>query len=266
MGTGHGGELAGANFLVKWGNQTIAALHALIHETMPAGAPNSLKVPVYTAITAHILRVNGAAAGDMELMPDSTQTIGMAVKGRAWDVEAARRAAADTGPTVFQSWSEAGSIADAAKRTRGFVNRELVEYLAVTDTMLAAPKDGDWLSWRRTQNGHGFSPLDDIDRGNVKQLRLAWALTMREGSNQGTPLVHNGVMFLTHPQNVIQAVDAATGELIWVYAYDYPPESQTLGGPTKNIAIYQDKVFLATYDAALVALDRRAMANSCGVR
>jgi alcohol dehydrogenase (cytochrome c) len=69
--------------------------------------------------------------------------------------------------------------------------------------------------------------------------------------------VHDGVMFLTHPGNVIQALDASNGELIWEYQYEYPPESQTLGGPTRNIAIYGDRLFLATYDAALVAVDAR---------
>ena len=62
-GTGHGPELAGPNFVAKWGNQPIAALNALSAAQMPAGAPHSLKPAVYTAITAHILRVNGAAAG-----------------------------------------------------------------------------------------------------------------------------------------------------------------------------------------------------------
>ena len=267
-GTGHGAELAGPSFLAKWGNETIATLETLIREEMPAGAPNSLKASVNTAITAHILRVNGAAAGDMELAANAEQTIGVAVQGVRWDAAAAREAAENAGPIVFQSWSDAGTIADQAKQAHGFVNREIEDYEPVTDAMLAAPPAQAWLSWRRTQDGQGFSPLDQINRDNVKQLTLAWSLTMREGSNQGTPLVHNGVMFLTHPQNVIQALDAATGDLIWEYVYDYPPESQTLGGPTKNIALYGDKVFFATYDAALVTLGARngdeAMAYSEG--
>ncbi|MGL6224093.1 MAG: pyrroloquinoline quinone-dependent dehydrogenase, partial [Steroidobacteraceae bacterium] len=117
--------------------------------------------------------------------------------------------------------------------------------------------DSDWLSWRRTLDGSGHSPLRQINRDNVGGLRLAWALVMREGSNQITPLVHDGVMFLTHAANVIQALDAATGDLIWEYAYDFPPDSRALGGPTRNIAIYGNKLFLATYDAALVAVDVR---------
>lgn len=256
-GTGHGSELAGPNFLAKWGNQTIATLERVSREQMPAGAPGSLKPEAYTAITAHILRVNGVAVGSEALATNNEQIIGVAVKGDEWDAKAAEEAAKNAGPVKFQSWSEAGTIADAAKKTRGFVNRTIEDYQAVTDKLLAAPPAKDWLNWRRTQDGQGYSPLEQINRDNVKQLRLAWALTMREGSNQGTPLIHDGVMFLTHPQNVVQAVNAATGELIWEYAYDYPAESQTLGGPSKNIALYDDKVFMATYDAAIIALDAR---------
>ena len=62
-------------------------------------------------------------------------------------------------------------------------------------------------------------------------------------------------MYLVHPENVVQAVDGASGDVIWEYAYSFPPESRTLAGPTRNIAIYGDKLFLATYDAAIVALE-----------
>jgi alcohol dehydrogenase (cytochrome c) len=123
--------------------------------------------------------------------------------------------------------------------------------------MLQNPPDGAWLSWRRTLDGQGYSPLSQVNRGNVGKLRLAWAMTMHEGSNQATPLVHEGVMFLTHPNNKIQAIDAATGDLIWEYAYSFPPEARTLGGPTRNIALYGNRLFLATYDAAIVAIDTR---------
>lgn len=257
-GTGHGTPLAGPSFVAKWGNESIATLDKLIVETMPAGAPNSLRPSAYTAITAHIMRVNGAASGPDALTTNNALVIGSALQGDAWDPQAARKVAAEAGPIAFQSWSDAGTVAGAAKRSRGFVNQKIENYNAVTDAMLAAPPAADWLSWRRTQDGQGFSPLKQIDRTNVAKLKLAWALTMLEGSNQVTPLIHDGIMFLTHPQNVVQAVNAASGDVIWEYAYDYPPESQTLGGPTKNIAVYGDKVFLATYDAAIVALDARS--------
>lgn len=78
---------------------------------------------------------------------------------------------------------------------------------------------------------------------------------MNEGSNQATPLVSQGIMFLTNPGNIIQALNASNGELIWEYNYPFPKGSKTLGGPTRNIAIFEDKVFMATYDASLIALD-----------
>ena len=90
-GTGHGPELAGPNFMAKWGNQTIAALNAFSAAQMPAGAPHSLKPALYTAITAHILRVNGAAAGDRALSADLATSIGVAVRGAAWDPAQARK-------------------------------------------------------------------------------------------------------------------------------------------------------------------------------
>ena len=72
---------------------------------------------------------------------------------------------------------------------------------------------------------------------------------MAEGSNQGTPFVYDGIMFLTHPDNIIQAINAKNGDLIWEYKYNYEKGSKTLGGPTRNIAIFKNKIFLATYDA-----------------
>ncbi len=89
------------------------------------------------------------------------------------------------------------------------------------------------------------------------ELKLAWVLSMRPGSNQTTPIVHDGVMFLANPGNVVQAVDAASGDLIWEYRYEFPADSLGVVGATRGLALYEDKVFLSTYDAAVVALDAR---------
>ena len=158
----------------------------------------------------------------------------------------------------WQTWSEAGVIAGQARSRSGFVNKTVGDFELVTDEMLASPPAEDWLSWRRTLDGQAYSPLDQVNRDTVQQLQLTWVLAMNEGSNQATPLVHQGIMYLTHPGNVIQALHADSGELIWEYAYSHPPESRTLGGPTRNIALYEDKIFLATYDAAIVAVDARS--------
>jgi alcohol dehydrogenase (cytochrome c) len=253
-GSGHGTELAGPNFLARWGRATIKELLELTRRTMPPTAPDSLSEADYANLVAHMLGVNGAPAGDTELQLDSALVIGAAVLGEDWNPDKTGR----DGPPAWESWEGATTIAEAARRAAGFVNRTVPDFRPVTDEMLKDPPAGDWLSWRRTLDGHGHSPLDQINRENVDELRLAWVLTMHEGSNQTTPLVHDGIMYLVHPGNVVQAIEADSGELVWEFAYAYPPEAKTLGGPTRNIAIYQDRIIMATYDAALVALDARS--------
>src|SRR5579884_1907564 len=66
----------------------------------------------------------------------------------------------------------------------------------VTDAMLATPDPGEWLTWRRTYDDLGFSPLKQINKENVKSLRVAWSLTLPAGPNESTPLVHGGVIFV----------------------------------------------------------------------
>ena len=256
-GSGHGPELAGPNFMSVWSGRTTAELFTYIKTRMPSAAPASLSDSAYIDIVAHILRTNGSAPGNKELLADSTLVIGKAVLGNHWDSTQTKKAEASTPQSGWRSWEAAGTIAADAQKIAGFVNKPVTTFTPVTDQMLRHPPAADWLSWRRTLDGQGYSPLKQINRSNVKDLKLAWVVTMREGSNQATPLVHDGVMYLTNPDNVIQALDAATGDLIWEYAYPFPPEAKTLGGPTRNIALYQDRLFVSTYDAALIALDAR---------
>ena len=122
--------------------------------------------------------------------------------------------------------------------------------------MLAEPPPESWLNWRRTRDGWGHSPLDQITRDNVGQLRMAWSWAMEEGSQQTTPLVHDGVMFLASPGNIVQALDAATGDLLWEYRREFPT-ARGRGRPNRNISIYEDKIILNTADANIVALDAR---------
>jgi len=249
-GTGHGSELKGRGFLTRWENRTTTELFDSISMLMPAGAPGSLTRADYQNILAYMLHRNGAATGEISLDPDTPMQIGRLLEGEGW-------VPAEPAEDASESWEGAGSIAAAAAGASGFVNREVEGFTPVTDETLASPPSGDWLSWRRTLDGRGYSPMDRVNRETVGDLQLAWALTMFDGSNQTTPLVHDGIMYLANPGNRIQALDAATGELIWEYAYEFPPASQTLGGPTRNIAIYGNRLFMATYDAALVAVDAR---------
>lgn len=247
-GTGHGLALTGSPFTARWENRGINELFDTTSMLMPAGAPGSLGRQVNEDLIAYVLKVNGAPAGDAPLSAENSLQIGLAIQGEGW--QPAPEADAEV-------WEGAGSVAEAAAKASGFVNQVVAPFSPVTDDMLNNPPAGEWLSWRRTLDARGYSPLAQINRNNASDLKLAWVLTMDEGSNQTTPLVHDGIMFLAHPDNRVQALDAATGELIWQYAYDYAPGSKTLGGPIRNIAIYGDKLFMATYDAALVAIDAR---------
>ena len=135
------------------------------------------------------------------------------------------------------------------------------DFRPVTETMLRNPAPGDWLNWRRTDNAWGYSPLDQIKRDNVQKLQLAWTWVMEDGAQESTPLIHDGVMYLPNPHGVIQALDAATGNLIWEYEPKArqvsAPSDSVIGGVQRNIAIFDDKIFGTTNDAHIIALDAR---------
>ena len=87
----------------------------------------------------------------------------------------------------------------------------------VSDAMLQNPPAGDWLTWRRGFDYQGFSPLKQITKANVNNLRVAWTWTLPPGANEATPLVHDGVMLLHGFGDKVQALDAATGKELWKF-------------------------------------------------
>lgn len=97
------------------------------------------------------------------------------------------------------------------------------DFAPVTDEMLLDPDPADWLLLHRTYDHQSFSPLDQITRDNVGQLRLAWMRAMDEGPQEIRPLVFDGVMYIAHPSgDHLQAIDATTGDLIWDYERSLP--------------------------------------------
>ncbi len=136
-------------------------------------------------------------------------------------------------------------------------------FVPVTDALLQAPAPGDWPMWRRTLDGWGYSPLDSIDRGNVGDLRLVWSRALRPGGRQqGTPLVYDGVLYMPNPSDVIQAIDAATGDLLWEYQRPLPADAceRILPGvctTNRNLAIYDDLIIDTSVDEFVFALDAR---------
>ncbi len=127
----------------------------------------------------------------------------------------------------------------------------------VTANRLLSPQDGDWMSYRRTYDVTGFSPLDQIDRTNVDELRLVWAHSMGDGSRWvPTPVVVNGLMYVAESDR-ITAFEVTSGDVAWVHQRSYPEDirqSQALGR-SRGVSVYADSVYWGTADAALVVLD-----------
>ncbi len=133
-------------------------------------------------------------------------------------------------------------------------------FVPVTDAMLQDPAPGDWLMWRRTLDGWGYSPLDQIDRENVGDLRMVWSRALTEGRQQGTPLAYGGVLYMPNPADVIQAIDAVTGDLVWEHRREVPDDIgdyvfNTLWENNRNIAIYGSTILDTSADDHIFALD-----------
>ena len=99
---------------------------------------------------------------------------------------------------------------------------QVANFTPVTEEVLANPDPADWLMVSRTFDQHRFSPLNQVNKSNVGQLRMAWTRGLPLGTQESTPIVYRGVMYLYAPGATIQAVDATNGDLIWEYARDYP--------------------------------------------
>ena len=133
------------------------------------------------------------------------------------------------------------------------------DFVPVTDAMLQNPADGDWLMWRRTLDGWGYSPLDQIDRDNVGDLRMVWTRALAPGAQQGTPIAYGGTLYMPNPNDIIQAIDAVTGDLKWEYRRDIPDDiNDYLGGlisVNRNIAIWDDMIIDTANDDYAFALN-----------
>jgi alcohol dehydrogenase (cytochrome c) len=125
----------------------------------------------------------------------------------------------------------------------------------VTDAKLINPPPGEWLTWRRTYDDLGFSPLKQIDKANVGDLRVAWTWSLPNGANEATPLVHDGVIFVHSFGDHVQALDARTGDLLWQYSRQLPKDAPP--NVKRNLAIYADKLLVPTSDVHMVALDMK---------
>ena len=132
-------------------------------------------------------------------------------------------------------------------------------FVPVTDAMLQDPAPGDWLMWRRTLDGWGYSPLDQIDRGNVGDLRMVWSRALAPGRQEGTPLAYDGILYMPQASDVIEAIDAVTGDLIWQHRRNLPDDVYDFVGGNarnnRNIAIHGRFIINTSDDNYAFALD-----------
>jgi alcohol dehydrogenase (cytochrome c) len=130
----------------------------------------------------------------------------------------------------------------------------------ITEQQLLSPAPGDWMSYRRTYDVTGFSPLKQIDRGNVRQLQQVWSFSMRDNRRWlATPIVANGLMYVPEGSGRVVAFDAATGDVVWVHERRFPEDIaiSEAYARTRGVAIYRDTIYWGTADSYLVALDAK---------
>ena len=196
-------------------------------------------------LAAFLLQANGATPGARELTATTAVTIGSVATGTMTD--AFRAALASAAPRARRA--QAAAPVSASKAT-------VANFRPVTDAMLKRLPADDWLMIRGNYQAWNYSELGQVTRDNVDDLRLEWVWAMTDGGwNEPAPVVHDGVLYLNNMGNIIQALDAATGELIWENRVG--PLGPDRRSAMRGLAIYGDKLFIATTDARLVALRAR---------
>jgi alcohol dehydrogenase (cytochrome c) len=131
-------------------------------------------------------------------------------------------------------------------------------YQPVSKERLLAPGDDDWLMIRRTYDGWGYSPLADITPANVGRLKRVWMVeTGTDKVHEAAPVVNGGVMFVTAPGNIVMALDAVTGKVLWRNERRRPKGARVPHDTNRGVALYGDSVFVAAGEAVLVALDAK---------
>ncbi|RME35783.1 MAG: pyrrolo-quinoline quinone, partial [Gammaproteobacteria bacterium] len=147
-------------------------------------------------------------------------------------------------------------------RTPAVISLALVALLPVPaqpGTTAASPATlaADWALYGGDHGNRRFSPLDQIDNRNVSRLKLAWRhATGRKATFEASPVVVDGIMYLSTPYNDVLALDAASGETVWRYHHELRGGDYCCGPANRGVAVAGDRVYEATIDARLIALDR----------
>ncbi|TNE59174.1 MAG: PQQ-dependent dehydrogenase, methanol/ethanol family, partial [Sphingomonadales bacterium] len=139
----------------------------------------------------------------------------------------------------------------------------------VTDAMIAAGVGEEWLTYGGGPDEQRFSPLDQINAGNVSELGLAWFADLDTARGQeATPLMHDGTIYVSTAWSMVKAYDAKTGALKWAYDPEVPRSvlaQVCCDAVNRGVALYGDKVYVAALDGRLVALDQNSGAVAWSV-
>jgi PQQ-dependent dehydrogenase (methanol/ethanol family) len=247
---GSGPALVGQAFKAYVGKAgTAASLYDFIHRQMPADKPGSLTQQQYLDVTAFLLSRNGYPAGDVALSPSNLANV---------KIGAGNVAAAPKGPTTNNS----EIIRAAPSKNKVYGKLPAGANVNVTDAMMAAADTdkANWLLGGRTYDNARYSPLNQVDTTNVGSLMLAGiAQTGMTASFETTPIVVNGVMYLTTPtvNNTMKtiAVDATNGRPIWDNTYSLGAFQICCGPVNRGAAVAYGMVYVLTLDDKLLALD-----------
>ena len=131
----------------------------------------------------------------------------------------------------------------------------------VTDALIESAPEGEWLTYGRDRQEQRFSPLTQITDANVGQLGLAWFSDLETARGQeATPLMHDGVLYVSTAWSMVKAYDATNGKLLWSYDPKVPRDTLVrtcCDAVNRGVALYGDRVFVGTLDGRLVALDQK---------
>ena len=123
----------------------------------------------------------------------------------------------------------------------------------------ASTEPGNWLTYSGDYSSHHYSRLNLITSDNVERLHAKWIFQMHHAKVETTPIVVDGVMYVTRPPSDVIALDAETGRALWTFEYRMASRVYTCCGEVnRGLAILGDRLFLNTLDAKLVALDARS--------
>ncbi len=239
-----GPALKGLAFQNQWGGAPLDQLYTYLRRSMPPAAVGQLDDATYAALLAKLMADNGAAPGQRALAADPAVLASMKVPGKALSGQEQLRAGGfmNVTPGVkVPAWP-------------GHAN-PLDHYTPVTEAMISNPPPGEWLSWRRGHEGRGFSPLTQINKDNVDKLQMAWSLTLPPGPNTIEPLFHNGVLYVYAYGDRVFALDGKSGDELWRYERHLPQRQRLTS--KRVMALWDDKLYVATSDLHIVALDAR---------